>query len=145
MIERLFIPLEFKKQRSEALDIFSNLCIFFFLAFFLSSGSQISVVFLISVAMKEGEKSGALSCAGKGEATAEEKGKTSTHGTRVSMDFDPKTTRLHGQEDVDEYLKKYGVELSPGIKVKFCPLGTKFGLSPSDGGVYMHPKSWRWG
>jgi len=56
------------------------------------------------------------------------------------MDFDPKTTRLHSQEDVDKYLKKYGVALFPGIKVEFCLLDTIFGLSPPNGGVYMHPQ-----
>jgi len=54
------------------------------------------------------------------------------------MDFDPKTTKLHSQEEVEEYLENYGVELSPGIKVEFCPLETKFGLSHR--GVYMHPQ-----
>ena len=55
------------------------------------------------------------------------------------MDFGPKITRLHNQEDVDEYLEKYGIELSPGIKVEFCPPDTKFVLSPPDDGVY---RSW---
>jgi len=36
------------------------------------------------------------------------------------MDFDPKTM-LHSQGEVDEYLAKYGVELSPEIKVDLCP------------------------
>ena len=62
--------------------------------------------------MKKGEKSGTIDGANKEKAAAEDKGKRSTHRTRVSMDFDPKTTRLHSQEDVNEYLEKYEVELS---------------------------------
>ena len=80
--------------------------------------------------------------AGKEKAMVEEKGKRPYHRTRVCMNFDPKTTRLHNQEDVDEYLEKYGVKISPRIKVKFCPPDNKFGLSPPDDGVYMHSKSW---
>ena len=60
----------------------------------------------------------------------EEKGKRSQFRTGVGMDFDLKTTRLHCQE-VDEYLAKYGIRLSYGIKVKFCPQGTlKFAHLP---------------
>jgi len=54
--------------------------------------------------------------------------------------IDPKTTKVHSQEDVNEYLEKYGVKLSHRIKVEFCPLDTKFGLSPPDGRVCMHPQ-----
>ena len=42
----------------------------------------------------------------------EEKGKRSQFRTRVGMDFDPKTTKFHSEEEVDEYLAKYGVRLS---------------------------------
>ena len=54
------------------------------------------------------------------------------------MDFDPKTTKLHSQAEVDEYLTKNDVHLSPGIEVEFCPQGTYFALPPPNGGVYMH-------
>jgi len=56
------------------------------------------------------------------------------------MDFDPRTTKLHSQKDVGEYLAKYGVRLSPGIEVEFCPEGSNFTLPPPNGGVYMHPQ-----
>ena len=56
------------------------------------------------------------------------------------MNFDPKTTKLYSQEEIGEYLKNHGVELSSGIKVEFCLQETKFGLSPPDGGIYMHPQ-----
>ena len=55
-------------------------------------------------------------------ATVEEKGKRSHFRTRIGMDFDSKTTKLHNQEDVDDYLAKYGVCLNPGIKVELCPM-----------------------
>ena len=55
------------------------------------------------------------------------------------MNFDPKTTKLH-EEEVDEHLTKYGVRLSPEIKVEFCPQGTEFSLPPLNDGVYMHPQ-----
>ena len=54
------------------------------------------------------------------------------------MNFDPKATKLHNQEEVDEYLAKYGIHLSPGIEVEFCSQGTDFALPPPNGGVYMH-------
>jgi len=53
------------------------------------------------------------------------------------MDFDSKTTKLHCQE-VDEYLTKNGVHLSPRFKVEFCPQGTDFTLPPPNGGAFMH-------
>jgi len=62
---------------------------------FRSSGSQISVIFFTFIAMTKGEKSSAASSAGKEKSAAEEKGKRSFHRTRVCMDFDPKTTKLH--------------------------------------------------
>ena len=68
--------------------------------------------------MTKGDKSGVVSDASKGKDTTEEKGKRSSHRTRIGRDFDPKSTMLHNQKDIDEYLVKYGVELSPGIKVE---------------------------
>jgi len=56
------------------------------------------------------------------------------------MYFDPRTTRLHNQANVDKYLARYDVCLSPGIRVEFCPQDTEFVRSPSKGGVYMHPQ-----
>ena len=76
---------------------------------FRYSSSQISVVFFTFIMMMKGEKSNAVSGAGKGEVAAEEKGKKSSHHTRVCLNFDSKTTKLHSQEEVDEYLKKHGV------------------------------------
>ena len=78
---------------------------------FRSSGSQISIACLTFVEMTKGGKSDAVSSAGKGKATVE-KGKRSSHRTRVGMGFDSKTTTLHNQKEIDEYLAKYGVELS---------------------------------
>ena len=54
------------------------------------------------------------------------------------MNFYPKTTKLHSQEEVDEYLAKNGVHLSLGIEVEFFPHGTNFSLSLPNGSVYMH-------
>ena len=64
------------------------------------------------------EASLALSAA-QVKAVVDEKGKRSQFRTRVDMNFDPKTTKLHSEEEVDEYLVIYGVRLSPGIKVEF--------------------------
>ena len=61
---------------------------------FRSSDSQVTNAFLTFVEMTKGGKSGA-SGATKGKAMAEEKGKRSSHRTRVGMNFDPKTTTLH--------------------------------------------------
>jgi len=90
--------------------------------------------------MTKGGKSDAVSGAGKEKATAEKKRKRSSHRTKFNMDFDPKTTMLHSQGKVNEHLAKYGIGLSPGIKVEFCSQDTEFGLSPPNGGVYMHPQ-----
>ena len=70
---------------------------------------------------------------------AEDKGKRSHFRTRVGMDFDPRTTKLHSQKDMGEYLAKYGVRLSPGIEFEFCPKGTDFTLHPPNNDVYRHP------
>ena len=72
--------------------------------------------------------------------TVEEKGKRFYFRTKLGMDFNPRTMRLHSQADVDEYLARYGVRLYPIIKVKFCPQDTEFVKSPPNGGVYMHPQ-----
>ena len=55
------------------------------------------------------------------------------------MNFDPRTTKFHNQADVDEYLTRYGVCLSPGIEVKLCPQDNEFMKSLPNGGV-MHPQ-----
>ena len=44
-----------------------------------------------------------------------------------------------------EYLAKYGVRLSPGIEVEFCPKGTDFTLPPPNGVVHMQPQILAWG
>ena len=90
--------------------------------------------------MMKGSKSGAIGGASKGITTTDEKGKRSQFRTRISMDFDPRTTKLHNQEEVGEYLVKYDICLSPGIKVEFSPHGADVALAPSNGGVYMHPQ-----
>jgi len=69
--------------------------------------------------MMKGGKSGAFSGASEGKAVAEEKGKRSQFGTSVGIYFDPKTTKLHSQAEVDEYLAKNGVHLSHRIEVEF--------------------------
>jgi len=71
--------------------------------------------------MTKGSKSDAVSGANKEKAMVEKKGKRSQFCTRVDMNFNPNTTELHKQEEVDEYLAKYGIRLSPEIKVEFCP------------------------
>ena len=40
--------------------------------------------------------------------------------TRIVMDFDPKPSLLHNQEEVDRYLEKHHRSLLLGIKVKWC-------------------------
>ena len=42
---------------------------------------------------------------------------------RIGMDFNPKTSKLHNQENVNKYLARYSVCLNPEIKVEFCPHG----------------------
>ena len=69
--------------------------------------------------MKE-SKFSAVSGVGKGKAKKEEKGKRSHFCIRIGLDFDPKTTRLCNQEDVNKHAR-YGVCLNPRIKVEFCP------------------------
>ena len=93
--------------------------------------------------MTKGGKSGVVSDASKGEAVAEQKGKRSHFRTRVGMDFDPRTTKLHNQKDVRVYLTKYSVHLSLGIEVEFCPKDTDFILPLPNGGVYITPRFWR--
>ena len=55
------------------------------------------------------------------------------------MDFDPKTSRLHNQEEVDKYLANYDFRLNPGIKIEFYPHGVDVSLALPNDGVYMHP------
>ena len=56
------------------------------------------------------------------------------------MDFDPKTSKLRKQEEVDKYLTMYACRLKPGIKIEFCPHDVNVSTAPSGGGVYMHPQ-----
>jgi len=77
--------------------------------------------------------------AGKGKAATEEKGKRVFHRTRIVMDFDPKTSRLQHQEEVDTYLANYGFRLNIGIKIEFSPHSVNIFLALLNDGVYMHP------
>ena len=86
----------------------------------------------------KGEKSHTADGLGKGKASAEE-GKMSSCRTRIGMDFDPKISKLHNQNDVDKYLAQYGFRLNPGIKIEFCPHGVDISLDPPGERVYMHP------
>ena len=52
------------------------------------------------------------------------------------MDFDPKTSKLRNQEDVNEYLAKYDVCLNPSIKVEFV-LTVLMSLRPRPMVVYI--------
>jgi len=90
--------------------------------------------------MKKGDKSRSSSDICKGKTAAEEKGKRTSHRTRIRMDFDPKTSMLHNQEEVDKYLVKYGFYLNPEIEVEFCSHGVDVSQAPPNGGVYMHPQ-----
>ena len=90
--------------------------------------------------MKKGEKSSVVDDAGKGKVVAKEKGNRTSHHTRIGIDFDPKISRLHNQEEVDKYLTNYGFCLNPGDKIEFCPYGVDVSLVPSNDGVYMHPQ-----
>ena len=56
------------------------------------------------------------------------------------MDFDPRTTKLHSQEEVDECLVKYDICLSPEIKVEYCPHGADVALALPNSHIYMHPQ-----
>ena len=69
--------------------------------------------------MTKGSKSGVSSGASGSKAMVEEKGKRYQFCTRIGIDLDPRTMKLHSQADVDEYLAKYGVSSSPKIKVEF--------------------------
>ena len=89
--------------------------------------------------MKKGDKSSSSSGMGTGKPTTE-KGKKAFHRTTITMDFDPKTSRLRNQEEVDKYLAKYGFRLDPGIKVEFWPHGVDVSQAPPNDGVYMHPQ-----
>ena len=88
--------------------------------------------------MKNGEKFGVDGVAGKGKA-ATEKGKRTSHRTRIGMDFDPKNSKLRNQEK-DKYLANYGFRLNSGIQIEFCPHGVDISLAPPNDGVYMHPQ-----
>jgi len=70
--------------------------------------------------MKKGEKSGPSDRSDKGKSV-EEKGKRTSHCTRIGMDFDPKTSKLRDQEAVDKYPAGYGFHWSPEIKLSFVP------------------------
>ena len=92
--------------------------------------------------MKKVEKSSSSSGMDKGKPTVEENEKRASH-CRIGIDFDPKTSRLRNQEEVDKYPTKYGFRLNLGIKVEFCPHGVDVSQAPPNDGVYMHPRSWR--
>ena len=70
----------------------------------------------------------------------EEKVKRASHHIGIVMDFDPKASRLHNQEELDKYLVNYGYRLNSGIKIEFYPLGIDVSLAPPNDGVYMHPQ-----
>ena len=76
----------------------------------------------ISLVMTKRSKSSVI--VGKGKAT-EEKGKRSHFCTKIGMDFNPKTSRLRNQEDVNKHLVRYGAYLNLEIKVEFCPHGVR--------------------
>ena len=59
---------------------------------------------------------------------------------RIAMDFEPKSSILHGQEVVDEYLERYHGPLSIGTKMEWCPSLTDVRISPHNMGVYFHPQ-----
>ena len=80
--------------------------------------------------MTKGSKSSTVGDVGKEKATKEEKGKNH-FCTRIGMDFDPKTSRLRNQEDVNKHLARYEVCLNPGIKVEFCPHGIDVSHAPA--------------
>ena len=76
--------------------------------------------------MKKREKSAMISNAGKEKAMVEEEGKITSHRTRIRMDFDSKTSKLHNQEAMDIYLASYGFHLNLGIKLEFYPMVLMF-------------------
>ena len=79
--------------------------------------------------------------AGQGNiVVVDEKRRRSTLRTRIAMDFDLKSSTLHSQEDVDEYLERHHGPLPSGIKVEWCNPGTDDKVSPPNGGVYLHPQ-----
>jgi len=90
--------------------------------------------------MTKASKYDAASGASGSKFVVEKKGKRSLFCTRVSMNFDSRTTKLDSQTDVDEYLARYGVRLSPGVRVKLCPQDTEFVKSPPNDSVYMYPQ-----
>ena len=61
--------------------------------------------------MKKEEMSAMISGTGKGKA-AVEKGKRTSHRTKIGMEFDPKTSKLCDQEAVNKYLANYEFHLN---------------------------------
>ena len=90
--------------------------------------------------MKKGEKSSPSDRSDKGKSIIDENGKRTSRHTRIGMDFDLKTSKLHDQEAVDKYLANYGFRWSSGIKIEFCPNDVDVSTAlPGKEGVYMHP------
>jgi len=89
--------------------------------------------------MKKGEKSGVVGSMGKGKTAVEKKRKRASQLKRIGIDFDPKTSRIHNQEEVDTYLANYGFRLNIGIKIEFSPHSVNIFLALLNDGVYMHP------
>ena len=100
---------------------------------FLSSSDFLilrSRYLLISIAMKKGKTYITISDVGKGKAAMEGKRKRASHRTRIRMDFNPKTSKLHDQEATDKYLASYGFRLNSRIKIEFCPYSVDVSLVP---------------
>jgi len=108
LIERWFIPLGLRGLHFEVLGIFPNFCsIFHLLAYLRPFDLKISVIILFLLKNEE-QKSRSSDRSDKGKFIGEEKRKRTSHRTRIGMDFDPKTFKLHDQEAVDKYLTYYG-------------------------------------
>jgi len=56
------------------------------------------------------------------------------------MNFDPKTSKVPNQENVNKYLVRYGVCLNPWIKVEYGPHSVDVSQTSPSGSVSMHPQ-----
>ena len=76
--------------------------------------------------MKKGEKYATISGADR-EKAAMEKGKKTSHRTKIRMNSDPKTSKLNDQKAVDRYLTSYGFRFESGGCIYASP-GSDIGI-----------------
>ena len=72
-------------------------------------------------------------------------GQKSELSHREAMDFDPKTSILHSQREVDDYWVRYDVRLLSNIQVEWYPIQTDYMVVPLHEVLTFIPRSWLWG